>query len=117
MRNLFCCFAFITLISCSVDLSDKSGLYKSSFPNLSIELQKGGNVFVTPKHGSGNTFYCRTTGSWSEISENEVNIILEANVNCDWLSDLNGNWIITEVNTFEGNKTLLLSKGTWKLIR
>ncbi|MCW3075224.1 MAG: hypothetical protein JWP69_2293 [Flaviaesturariibacter sp.] len=107
----------VVLFSCSNGLSTKSGLYKSSFPNLSIELQEGGNVFVTPKQGSGNSFYCTTKGYWSEVSKEEVQLTLESNENCGWLNDLNGRWLISECKTFDSNETRCLSKGTWKLVR
>lgn len=107
----------IALCSCSNSLSNKNGLYKSSFPNLSIELQERGKVFVTPKQGSGNTFYCITKGSWSEKSETSVNIMLDANENCPWLEDLSGPWNIEKCSTYEGNPTWCISKGNYKLIK
>ena len=84
---------------------------------MSIELQSGGNVFITPKQGSNNTFYCRTTGTWQEISKEEIQLNVDKNRNCEWLDDLNGTWTISVCKTFDGDKTLCLSKGTWKLIK
>lgn len=106
-------FFFFVLPSCKRNIT---GIYVSYFPDLSIELRKGGKVFVYPKQGVSHTIYCSTQGSWSLMGE-EVRINLDKNENCDWIKDFEGIWILSKCKTFENNNTSCLSKGEWKLTK
>jgi len=116
--NLKYCLLIILLlmffIGCNSTKS-KFGLYKSYFPNFSVELQSNGNVFLTPKQG--NRIYCSTKGSWTEIGETSIQIDLEVNDGCEWVREFSGSWTLNECNTFEGEKTYCLEKGNYKLIK
>lgn len=95
--------------------SSFSGLYKSSFPSISIELQYSGNVFVTPKQGK--RIYCSTKGNWKESTDKKLIIELDILQGCEWISDLAGRWELSECKTFGGNKTYCLQKGNFTFIK
>lgn len=115
-KQNFCLLMFLWLMfsGCN-ETKKKYGLYKSFFPNFSIELQANGTVFLSPKQG--NRIYCSTKGSWTETGSNSIQIDLKTNEGCEWVSDLAGKWTLNECKTFEGSKTFCLERSNYKLIQ
>lgn len=70
-----------------------SGLYHDSFNN-SIELQSNGTVHYNQL--DGNSISCHTTGQWSDLGNNKINISLEINSNCSFVQRYSGDWEIKD---------------------
>jgi hypothetical protein len=68
-----------------------NGLYHDSFNN-SIELQSDGKVHFNQLNGNSSS--CHTTGQWSDLGNNKINISLEINSNCSFLQRYSGDWEI-----------------------
>ena len=90
------------------------GVYKSEFPQLSIDLQDGGKLFISPYSESNKTIYCATQGQWS-LNNNEISLSIEENSYCNWISDLNGKWMLTKCKNFDGSSNWCISKDNFIL--
>lgn len=113
-------FFFIVLailVNTGIIKPSVSGVYNSPAMKLSIELQDGGKVFVTPMTGENNRVYCAREGSWKSISDNQISIQTETNPSCPEMDDMNGMWQISKCKNFDGSSNLCLSKDSYYLIK
>lgn len=98
----------INLLPKSFKNNDFSGLYHDSFNN-SIELKSDGSVHYNQLNG--NILSCHTTGNWSRLDNNQLNISLVINSNCSFVSRYSGTWEIKDCYKYGQEEVGCMVKG------
>lgn len=92
------------------------GTYISALPRCTVELQENGTVIISPYFGDNETPHCVTEGTWELTNDNEVNIVLVDNPNCN-TNTFNGIWKVKDCSTLDNQLTKCLSFGAMSFIR
>jgi hypothetical protein len=92
------------------------GIYISGLPRCTVELQKNGKVIISPFFGDNETPHCVTEGTWELTNNNNVNIVLVDNPNCN-TNTFNGTWKVKDCSTLDNQSTKCLSFGAMSFIR
>jgi len=92
------------------------GLWRCPFPKTSIEFQSSGRVIISPSYGNSKTPNCVTDGTWEKINDNEIQVSIINNPNCE-INSFVGIWRIEEGKNYDGSKMNFLSFGNLKFIK
>lgn len=92
------------------------GTYKSEFPKCTLELQKNGNVIISPIYGDNQTPSCVTDGKWEKTKSDELKIEVVNNPNCN-TNSFSGQWKVENCKTIENTSTKCLSFGGMKFVK
>ncbi len=98
----------ITSSITSCENSNINGLYHDSFNN-SIELQSNGNIHYSQI--IGKSIACHTTGTWTKLNNNQLNIKLDINSNCLFNQRYSGTWEIKDCYKYGQKEAGCLVKG------